>query len=68
MEKYELHIGEVVDFINMTKRPRQTLIITKEQLEVIEIFAHQRKDEELNTIYKLNECEFRVYPHYEKLD
>jgi len=22
----------------------------------------KRKDAELNTIYKLNECEFRIYP------
>jgi len=29
-------------------------------LEIIETFAHQRKDADLKIIYKLNECEFRV--------
>ena len=34
-----------------------------DQFEIIERFAHQHKDAELNVIYKLNECEFRVMPH-----
>jgi hypothetical protein len=63
MNKYEIHIGEVFDLSTNSKKPKQILIITEEQLAVIEEFADQRKDAELNTIYKLNECEFRIFPH-----
>jgi len=65
MEKYEIRIGEVYDLETKTKEPKQTAIITREQLEVINMFADTRKDAELNTIYRLNECEFRIMPHWE---
>ena len=29
-----------------------------------EQFADTRKDEDLNTIYRLNQCEFKVMPHF----
>lgn len=60
MEKYEIHIGEIFDLKKNTMIPKQILIVTQEQHEVILHFADQRKDAELNTIYKLNECEFRI--------
>jgi len=62
--KYEIHIGEIFDLTTSSKKPKQTLIITQEQLAVIEQFASQRKDAELNTIYKLNDCEFKIYPSF----
>lgn len=62
--KHEIHIWEVLDLETNSKRPKQTLIITDEQLSVIEQFASTRKDAELNTIYKLNDCEFKIYPHF----
>jgi len=62
--KYEIHIGEIFDLATSSKKPKQTLIITQEQLAVIEQFASQRKDAELNTIYKLNDCEFKIYPSF----
>lgn len=65
MNKYEIHIGEIFDLTTNSKKPKQTLIITQDQLELIEQFADQRKDSELNTIYKLNECEFRILPHFD---
>jgi len=65
MNKYEIHIGEIFDLTTNLKKPKQTLIITQDQLAVIEQFADQRKDAELNTIYKLNECEFRILPHFD---
>ena len=40
------------------------MIITREQFAVIEQFADTRKDEDLNTIYRLNQCEFKVIPHF----
>lgn len=64
MNKYEIHIGEILDLTTNSKKPKQILIITQEQLEVIEQFAYQRKDAELNTIYRLNECEFRIIPYF----
>lgn len=63
--KYEIHIGEIFDLTTNSKKPKQTLIITEDQLGVIEQFADKRKDAELNTIYRLNECEFLVFPNFE---
>jgi len=60
MEKYEIHIGEIFDLTTNTKRPKQILVVTQEQHDAIIHFADQRKDAELNTIYKLNECEFSI--------
>lgn len=65
MTKYEIHIGEIFDLTTNAKKPKQTLIITQDQLAVIEQFAYKRKDAELNTIYKLNDCEFRIFPHFD---
>lgn len=65
MDKYEIHIGEYYDLEEKVNKPKQKLIITGEQLEAIETFASKRKDSELNTIYKINDCEFRVYPHFD---
>jgi hypothetical protein len=61
MSKYELWIGEFVDFAG-NKLPIRKLIITEEQLAIIEQFSSTRKDSELNTIYKLNDCEFSIMP------
>lgn len=65
MNQYEIHIGNVYDLESKINKPKQTIIITKEQLMVIEQFAYTRKDEDLNTIYILNHCEFKVTPHLE---
>lgn len=65
MEKFEIHIGEIYDLESKTKKPKQTMIITREQLAVIEQFADTRKDEDLNTIYRINQCEFKVLPHFD---
>jgi hypothetical protein len=65
MNKYEIHIGEILDLTTNLKKPKHTLIITQDQLAIIEQFASQRKDAELNTIYKLNECEFRILLHFD---
>jgi ABC-type phosphonate transport system ATPase subunit len=65
MNQYEIHIGEILDLTNNSKKPKHTLIITQDQLAIIEQFASQRKDAELNTIYKLNECEFRILLHFD---
>lgn len=41
------------------------MITTREQFTVIEQFADTRKDKDLNTIYRLNQCEFKVVPHFD---
>ena len=63
MNKYEIHIGEAFDLTTNLKKPKQTFIITQDQMAIINQFASQRKDAELNTIYKLNDCEFCIYPY-----
>ena len=40
------------------------MIITREQFVLIEQFADTRKDEDLDTIYRLNKCEFKVIPYF----
>ena len=65
MNKYEIHIGEILNLNTGLNEPKQKIIITQSQFEVIEIFAHQTKDAELNTIYQLNECKFYIYPYFE---
>lgn len=64
MIKYELHIGETFDLEKGGKCAKHILKLTEEQFFVIEQFAHTKKDADLNTIYKLNDCEFKVYPYF----
>ena len=64
--KYEIHIGKAYNADDLTEIvPLQKIIITEEQLSIIEMFAHQRKDENLQIIYKINDCEFTVKPHFD---
>lgn len=59
---YEIQIGEVFDLTTNKNKPKQTIYITDEQLRVIEIFANTKKDADLNTVYIINGCEFRIVP------
>lgn len=61
MNKYEIHIGEVIEHPSGEKRPKQIMEITDEQRQIVEAFADTRKDENLNTIYKINQCEFTIH-------
>ena len=63
--KYEIHIGEIYELESQTKKPKQTMIINEDQRAVIEQFAYTKRDADLNTIYILNQCEFRILPHFE---
>lgn len=65
-DKYEIQIGKVLDGSNLLRTiPLKTLKITREQFLILEIFANQVKDSELNTIYKINDCEFKVVPSFD---
>ena len=64
-QKFEIHIGKSYDLKTESEKPKHIMIITGDQLAIIEQFADARKDEDLNTIYKLNQCEFKVMPHFE---
>lgn len=64
--KYEIHIGKAMDANNLSGIiPIQRIIITEEQFRIIEMFADQKKDKDLNTTYIINKCEFSVVPHFE---
>ena len=65
MKKFEIHIGNIYDLESKREKPKQTMIITREQFVVIEQFADTRKDEDLNTVYRINQCEFKVVPHFD---
>jgi hypothetical protein len=64
---YEIHIGEEMFLVNgsIHKKPKQTIIITEDQFQVIKEFASTKKDKDLNTIYILNDVEFKVVPRFE---
>jgi hypothetical protein len=66
--KYEIHIGESIDLETNDKNPYRVMIITPDQLALIEVFAHIRKDSQLNNIYKLNDVEFKITPFIEVSD
>lgn len=59
-QQYEIHIGEITEFPSMNVVPAQKIIISHDQFEVIKTFANTRKDKDLNTIYTLNDCDFKV--------
>lgn len=58
--KYEIHIGKKIEFGSGKEMPNQIRLITEKEFELISLFASTRKDENLNTIYRLNDCEFSV--------
>jgi len=62
--KYEIHIGEVYDLNESKVVPKRKIIITEEQLSIIEELADIHKDEEMNKVYKINACYFRVVPNF----
>ncbi len=63
MSNYEIKIkADSFDLKSMVC-VQQTIIITEEQLAIIDRFANTKKDSQLETIYTLNDCEFTVGPH-----
>jgi len=58
--KYEI----IIKNDNVLSKPKK-IIITQEQMGVIELFAHQRKNSNLDINYKLNDCEFTATPFME---
>mgnify|MGYP000326014597 CR=1 FL=1 len=62
MEKYEIHIGKVLDFDTNLYKPKLIIEISPEQKLIIETFASTRKDQDLHTIYEINGIDFKIYP------
>jgi hypothetical protein len=62
---YEIQIGEVYDISLQKNRPKQTIHINEDQRRVIMIFASTRMDADVNTVYRLNDIEFKIIPLYE---
>jgi hypothetical protein len=60
--KYEL----IIKNDNVLSKPKK-IIITQEQMGVIELFAHQTKNSNLDITYKLNDCEFTATPLMEDM-
>ena len=60
--KYEIQIGQLIDFDTKQVRPETKLTITKEQFDIIRCFANTKKGKNLEMTYILNECEFTVVP------
>ncbi len=65
MEKdFIVSIGEMYDIEKGHNAPKQMMYISTAQFQIIETFASTRKDEDLNTVYKLNDIEFKVTPYF----
>ena len=60
--KYEIHIGRDYDLETKEHKPKHTLIISEDQLRIIKELADIRRDRDLNTIYIINEIEFKIIP------
>ena len=63
--KYEIQIGTIYDCSTNGQKPKQTIIITEEQFQIIEHFAIINKDKDSNKVYKLNDCEFKISLHFD---
>lgn len=62
---YEIHIGKVIDLQTGGMKPNQVITINEDQLELIKTFAYTSKDKDLNTLYRLNDCQFTVVPKFD---
>lgn len=62
---YEIHIGQLWDLKLSRHVPKQLILITEDQKQIIEHFANVTKDSDLNNVYRINDCEFRIMPHIE---
>lgn len=59
---YEIQIGQSFDMSKGKLAPKTVIIISEDQKLIIDTFASTKKDEDLNTIYILNEVEFYIVP------
>lgn len=57
---YEIHIGSVIDGETFKSIPDQVIKITEDQFKIVEMFADLCKDENLTSIYKINNCKFKM--------
>ena len=64
-DKYELHIGKAYNLETKMEDAKFKIIVTKEQMQVIEHFAYIEMDAELNKTYILNKCRFKVVPYFD---
>jgi hypothetical protein len=70
MKQYEIHIGQSIE-VNcngVEKRAKQVIIIDENQYLIIKQFADTTIDEDLNTIYKLNNHSFKVLPRISHIE
>ena len=63
---YEIHLNPFWDMGSESMKPGQVIPITEDQFKVIELFANTKKDENLNTIYILNDVSFQIFPKFVK--
>lgn len=61
---YEIHLNQFWSMELERMQPGQKISITEDQFKIIELFANTRKDENLNTIYILNDAHFRILPKF----
>lgn len=63
---YEIHLNPFWDMRSESMKPGQVIPITEDQFKIIELFSNTRKDENLNTIYTLNDVSFQIFPKFVK--
>jgi len=60
--KYKIQIGSIFNIEESRVEPKTVIEISEDQKMLIDQFAWTRKDENLNTIYRINDCEFTMVP------
>lgn len=63
---YEIHLNPFWDMGSESMKPGQVIPITEDQFKIIELFSNTKKDENLNTIYTLNDASFQIFPKFVK--
>lgn len=62
---YCICIGSVYDLNERSNVPAKKMSITKDQMDVLVLFAEKRIDKNCNPIYKIGACEFTIQPDIE---
>lgn len=59
---YEVQIGSNYNLSTQQAEPAVKFTISQEQFEILVKFADVRRDDELNALYVINNCSFKMVP------
>lgn len=62
MANYIVAIGSVFNIEKQINEPAVQMLINQDQFVILNTFANQERDENLNIIYKINNVKFTIIP------